>query len=65
MNLRDRPVDELELSFRAYNCLKNAKISTQGELVAKTEKDLLALKHFGRESLNEIKAVLAGLGLRL
>ena len=64
MGLRDRSVDELELTLRSYSCLKNAKIHTQGELVAKTEAELLKSKNFGRKSLNELKEVLAGLGLR-
>jgi hypothetical protein len=65
MSLRDRSVDELELSVRSYNCLKNAHIRKLGELVAKTEADLLKSKNFGRKSLNEIKEVLADIGLHL
>jgi len=65
MNLRDQPVDELQLSVRSYNCLKNAGIRTLRELVVKTEAELLNSKQVGRKSLNEIKGVLAGLGLRL
>lgn len=60
-----KSVDELELSVRAANCLKNANISTIGELVQKTENELLRTKNFGRKSLDEIKEVLAGMGLRL
>ena len=65
MNILDKPVDELELSVRSYNCLKNANIKTLRDLVTKTEAELLQTKNFGRKSLNEINEVLAGLGLRL
>ena len=64
MGLRDRSVDELELTVRAYKCLKQGKVHTLGELVAKTEAELLKTRNFGRKSLNELKEVLAGLGLR-
>lgn len=50
----NRSVEELELSLRAHNCLKNAKIQTVGELVRKTEAEILRTKYFGRKSLNEI-----------
>ncbi len=60
-----RPVDELELSVRAANCLQNANIRYIYELVQKTEQEMLKTKNFGRKSLNEIKEVLAGMGLRL
>ncbi|GAB4536916.1 MAG: DNA-directed RNA polymerase subunit alpha [Thermodesulfovibrionia bacterium] len=60
-----RDVSELELSVRATNCLKNANISTIAELVQKTENELLRTKNFGRKSLEEIKEVLATMGLRL
>ena len=56
-------VEELELSVRSYNCLKNANIQTIGELVQKTEAEMLRTKNFGRKSLNEIKEILSGLGL--
>ena len=65
MRFRDRSLDELELSVRSYNCLKNANICTLWELVARTEADLLKTKNFGRKSLNEIKEILADFGLRL
>jgi DNA-directed RNA polymerase subunit alpha len=55
----------LELSVRSGNCLKNANIRTIRELVQKSEADLMKTKNFGRKSLNEIKAVLATLGLSL
>lgn len=59
----DKSVEELELSVRAYNCLKNANIRTLRELVQKTEADMLKTKNFGRKSLGEIKDILATLGL--
>lgn len=60
-----KSVDELELSVRASNCLKNANIKTIGELVQKTEYEMLKTKNFGRKSLNEIKEILHLMGLRL
>jgi len=60
-----RSVDELELSVRSYNCLKNANIRTIGELVQKTEAEMLKTKNFGRKSLNEIKEILSSMGLSL
>jgi DNA-directed RNA polymerase subunit alpha len=60
-----KSVDEMELSVRSYNCLKNANIRTIGELVQKTESEMLKTKNFGRKSLNEIKEILAGMGLSL
>ena len=59
----NRSVEELELSVRAYNCLKNADIKTIGELVQKTEAEMLKTKNFGRKSLNEIKEILSEMGL--
>jgi DNA-directed RNA polymerase subunit alpha len=61
----NKSVDEMELSVRSYNCLKNANIKTIGELVQKTEGEMLKTKNFGRKSLNEIKEILAGMGLSL
>ena len=61
----NKSVDEMELSVRSYNCLKNANIRTIGELVQKTEVEMLKTKNFGRKSLNEIKEILAGMGLSL
>ena len=58
-----RSVEELELSVRSYNCLKNADIKTIGELVQKTEGEMLKTKNFGRKSLNEIKEILSEMGL--
>jgi DNA-directed RNA polymerase subunit alpha len=60
-----RPVSELELSVRSANCLKNANITLIGELVQKTEAEMLKTKNFGRKSLNEIKSILEEMGLSL
>jgi len=59
----DRNVEELELSVRSANCLKNANIKTIHELACKTEGEMLRTKNFGRKSLNEIKEVLSTMGL--
>ena len=59
----NKSVEELELSVRSYNCLKNANIRNIGELVTKSEADMLKTKNFGRKSLNEIKEILSGMGL--
>ena len=61
----DKSVEELELSVRSYNCLKNANIRTIRELVQKTEPEMLKTKNFGRKSLNEIKEILHSMGLSL
>ncbi|HDH01053.1 MAG TPA: DNA-directed RNA polymerase subunit alpha, partial [Nitrospirae bacterium] len=58
-----KSVDELELSVRSANCLKNANIRTIADLVQKSEQEMLRTKNFGRKSLNEIKEVLASMGL--
>lgn len=58
-----RPVEELELSVRSANCLQNADIRYIGELVQRTEVEMLKTKNFGRKSLNEIKEILGKLGL--
>ncbi|HBQ20850.1 MAG: DNA-directed RNA polymerase subunit alpha [Deltaproteobacteria bacterium GWA2_38_16] len=60
-----KSVDELELSVRSANCLKNAEIHLIGELVQKTEPEMLKTKNFGRKSLNEIKEILTQMGLHL
>lgn len=60
-----RPVSELELSVRSANCLKNANITLIGDLVQKTEAEMLKTKNFGRKSLNEIKSILEEMGLHL
>ena len=58
-----KSVEELELSVRSYNCLKNANIRTIAELVSKTEQEMLRTKNFGRKSLNEIKELMETMGL--
>jgi DNA-directed RNA polymerase subunit alpha len=60
-----RSVDELELSVRSANCLQNANITLIGELVQKSEQDMLKTKNFGRKSLKEIKEILSTMGLSL
>ena len=62
----NRSVEELELSVRSYNCLKNANIQTIGDLVQKSENELSAIPNFGRKSIEEVKETLRvrGLGLR-
>ncbi len=65
MEKLNKSVDEMELSVRSYNCLKNANIRTIGELVQKTESEMLKTKNFGRKSLNEIKEILGEMGLSL
>jgi len=59
-----RPVDEMELSVRSANCLQNADIKYIGELVQRSEGEMLRTKNFGRKSLNEIKEILDGIGLQ-
>ena len=61
----DKSVEELELSVRSYNCLKNANIRSIRELVQKTEPEMLKTKNFGRKSLKEIKELLSEMGLQL
>jgi DNA-directed RNA polymerase subunit alpha len=63
--LLDKSIEELELSVRASNCLKNTNIKTLRELCSKTDAEMLKTKNFGRKSLEEIKKVLADLGLKL
>jgi DNA-directed RNA polymerase subunit alpha len=60
-----RPVEGLSLSVRTFHGLRSADIRYVGELVQCTEQELLEIKNFGRKSLNEIKAILADLGLSL
>ena len=62
-DLLDRSVDELELSVRSYNCLKNADIRTIRDLIKRSERDMLNTKNFGKKSLTEIKDLLHGMGL--
>ncbi len=59
-----KSIDELELSVRSHNCLKNADINTIADLVQRNDQEMLRTKSFGRKSLNEIKAILKPLGLR-
>ena len=61
----DLPIEDLELSERPRNCLKRAQINTVGELLQKTEDDLLAITNFGQKSLDEVIAKLDERGLRL
>ena len=63
--LMGRSVDELELSVRSSNCLKNANIKSIGDLVQKSESEMLKYRNFGRKSLNEIKEILTEMGLSL
>jgi DNA-directed RNA polymerase subunit alpha len=63
--LLGRSVEELELSVRSSNCLKAANIKSLGELVRKTEADMLKYRNFGRKSLKEIAEILDGMGLSL
>jgi DNA-directed RNA polymerase subunit alpha len=60
-----RPVDELELSVRSANCLQNAGIKLIGELVQRTENEMLKTKNFGRKSLKEIRDILGEMDLQL
>ena len=60
----NKSVEELELSVRSYNCLKNANIQTIGDLVVRSENDMLKTKNFGRKSLLEIKDILDSMGLQ-
>jgi DNA-directed RNA polymerase alpha subunit len=59
------PIEELDLSVRAYNCLKKNLIDTVGEVLARTEDDLLDIRNFGDRSLDEVKVKLASMGLAL
>ncbi|MFE7856961.1 DNA-directed RNA polymerase subunit alpha C-terminal domain-containing protein, partial [Streptomyces sp. NPDC057403] len=59
------PIEELELTVRSYNCLKREGIHSVGELVARSEADLLDIRNFGTKSIDEVKEKLAGMGLAL
>jgi DNA-directed RNA polymerase subunit alpha len=59
------PIEDMDLTVRSYNCLKREGIHTVGELVARTEADLLDIRNFGQKSIDEVKEKLAGLGLGL
>jgi DNA-directed RNA polymerase subunit alpha len=61
----ERPVEDLELTVRSYNCLKREGITTVGELVQRSEDDLLEIRNFGQKSIDEVKAKLADLNLGL
>ena len=61
----NRSVEELELSVRSYNCLKREGIHTVGELISRSEQDLLDIRNFGAKSIDEVKAKLAEMGLSL
>ncbi len=63
--LLETPIGEIELSVRAANCISAANIKTVGDLVQKTEADMLKYRNFGKKSLNEIKSILEGMGLSL
>jgi DNA-directed RNA polymerase subunit alpha len=63
--LLNKPLDEFEMSVRARNCLVHLNIKTIGELISKTEDELLGVKNFGATSLTEIKQILESLGLSL
>lgn len=65
LGLINKPITELELSVRSANCLEAAKIKTIGDLVRKTEAQMLKYKNFGKKSLSEIQAILTGMGLQL
>jgi DNA-directed RNA polymerase subunit alpha len=59
------PIEELDLTVRSYNCLKREGINTVGELLSRTEADLLDIRNFGQKSIDEVKMKLAGMGLGL
>ena len=61
----NKPITELELSVRSANCLEAASIKTIGDLVQKTEAQMLKYKNFGKKSLSEIQNILTGMGLHL
>ncbi len=63
--LLETPISEVELSVRAANCISSANIKTMGDLVQKTEAEMLKYRNFGKKSLNEIKSILEGMGLSL
>ncbi|MGW5331055.1 DNA-directed RNA polymerase subunit alpha C-terminal domain-containing protein, partial [Streptomyces sp. NPDC004014] len=59
------PIEELELTVRSYNCLKREGVHSVGELLARSEADLLDIRNFGAKSIDEVKEKLAGMGLGL
>ena len=60
-----QPIEELDLTVRSYNCLKREGITTVGELVEKSEDDLLEIRNFGQKSIDEVKAKLVEMGLEM
>ena len=60
-----QPIEDMDLTVRSYNCLKREGVTTVGELVQKTEDDLLEIRNFGQKSIDEVKAKLQELGLGL
>ena len=59
------PIEDLDLSVRSYNCLKREGIHTVGELISRSEQDLLDIRNFGAKSIDEVKAKLVSMGLAL
>ena len=59
------PIEEMELTVRSYNCLKREGIHTVGELISRSEADLLDIRNFGAKSIDEVKMKLASMGLAL
>ncbi|MGH3656741.1 MAG: DNA-directed RNA polymerase subunit alpha C-terminal domain-containing protein, partial [Micromonosporaceae bacterium] len=59
------PVEDLNLTVRSYNCLKREGIHTVGELISRSEQDLLDIRNFGAKSIDEVKQKLSGMGLAL
>jgi len=65
MRKYDTPIEDLELSVRSYNCLKRAGINTIGELVQKSEEDMIKVRNLGKKSLEEVELKLRSLGMAL
>ena len=63
--MADMPIEELELSVRSYNCLKRANINTIGELMNKTEEDMIKVRNLGKKSLDEVEQKLLAMGVAL
>ena len=59
------PIEEMDLSVRSYNCLKREGVGTVGDLIQRTEQDLLDIRNFGQKSIDEVKAKLQAMGLGL
>jgi DNA-directed RNA polymerase subunit alpha len=60
-----QPIEEMELTVRSYNCLKREGVQSVGDLVQRTEEDLLEIRNFGQKSIDEVKAKLQEMGLEL